>query len=320
MQEEKRRERVDREARCVMETLRDRLRWTPTLHRRGNSEDCCKVLMLTGSRVFETGGEISMDFITQRVEIDDPITGYMVRTTAGNQLQGFVWYTTFTVWTFFFKWDSSATQAGLRRKDAKAGRKIDVDGSLARELEMQCRSGHPDEEGVVFPNIAEVAVAGALGCGSKLMQRILDDIRDKGVYNYVVVQATEGSIKFYERFGFRRVGAVARYNKRYAGDPREVIGYRHWLHADEKLHVTDRPSYMMAYKVVGDRKPQPKTEARAASAYSLRSLGRRAASFLFDNRTRLLSPTSFSRNKRLAQPQVPEVVPSPPLKRRRVHS
>ena len=47
--------------------------------------------------------------------IDDPIRGYTVRThDHRRRLQGFIWFTTFTSWTHFFKWDSKCHAAGLR--------------------------------------------------------------------------------------------------------------------------------------------------------------------------------------------------------------
>jgi hypothetical protein len=49
------------------------------------------------------------------IYIDDPIRGYTVRTNDHRRrLQGFIWFTTFTSWTHFFKWDSKSPAAGLR--------------------------------------------------------------------------------------------------------------------------------------------------------------------------------------------------------------
>ena len=45
----------------------------------------------------------------------DPMRGYTVRTDdTHRRLQGFIWFTTFTSWTHFFKWDSKSPDAGLR--------------------------------------------------------------------------------------------------------------------------------------------------------------------------------------------------------------
>lgn len=74
-------------------------------------------------------------------------------------------------------------------------------------------------------------------------------------------QATNNSIPFYERFGFVRVGAVARYSKRKTGlGGGEIVGYRHWLATDEELHPSDKPSYMMARRL--KRHPTTRSGAR----------------------------------------------------------
>eukprot|EP00957_Ditylum_brightwellii_P041854 3170075-Ditylum_brightwellii.AAC.1 len=83
----------------------------------------------------------------------------------------------------------------------------------------------------------------------------LDDKAKRGCHNFVVLQATELSRPFYERFGFVRVGAVTKYeskelfsveqrsNYRHEGsndqqhkpeelsvDELKVVGYRHWTY------------------------------------------------------------------------------------------
>ena len=60
------------------------------MHRRGQSEE----------------EPLEFEYIMSRVDTDDPIRGYQVRTSAQGWLQGFCWVTTFTTWTHFFKWDS----------------------------------------------------------------------------------------------------------------------------------------------------------------------------------------------------------------------
>ena len=47
-----------------------------------------------------------------------------------------------------------------------------------------------------------------------LMNKIIYDLETPTCqYDYIVLQATENAVEFYERFGFVRVGAVARYEE-----------------------------------------------------------------------------------------------------------
>jgi hypothetical protein len=41
---------------------------------------------------------LSQDYIADRVMIDDPLCGYMIRTERSGWLQGFIIRTTFTTW------------------------------------------------------------------------------------------------------------------------------------------------------------------------------------------------------------------------------
>lgn len=190
---------------------------------------------------------VARDFIEQRADIDEPQRGYLVRVRDTGRLQGFIWATTFTHWVHYFRWDSLATPSGLRRPGAGDGRVLDADGSLAEALQAQPREGDPAVSGVVWPTIAEIALLGALGCGGYLLKLLLETLAAEAPqYRFVVVQATANSIAFYERHGFVRVGAVARYSRRRAGGAAETVGYRHWLATDEELHSSDKPSYMMA--------------------------------------------------------------------------
>jgi hypothetical protein len=70
-------------------------------------------------------------------------------------------------------------------------------------------------------------------------------------YDFVVIQATLAAVGFYERVGFRRVGAVARYAE--AGvqlAERPVTAYRHWAEANtsDELMAAEfgGASYLMA--------------------------------------------------------------------------
>ncbi|CAB9503715.1 expressed unknown protein [Seminavis robusta] len=139
---------------------------------------------------------------------------------------------------------------------------VDADGSLAMELEHQPRSGDPFEGGVVFEAVAEISLVGGLGCGEYLLRMALDSIRAKRSYKFVVLQATDASKTFYERFGFVRVGAICRYERK-DRDPSKpgsrpdtpIMGYRHWTHpneSDTSLQKHGGPSYMMCLKLPED--------------------------------------------------------------------
>lgn len=174
------------------------------------------------------GKPLSLEYIADRIDLDDPIRCYVVRSARERWMQGFLTMTTFTTWHAWFRWDSLAPQANLidysdrGRGLSKAQRKhrewmlqrtVDADGSLARELRDEIFDGNPDTNGVIYPHIAELSLLGALGCGRFLVQAAIDEIEsdEKSPYRYVVLQATEGSIPFYERMGFVRVGALCRH-------------------------------------------------------------------------------------------------------------
>ena len=204
-------------------------------------------------------GPLSRDYIRDRVDIDDPLIGYQLRHRTGGWMQGFIIYTNFTHWSHYFKWDSVHEASGVQAA-RKGSFKVDSDGSLAAELEKQERSGDPLAGGVVFPSIAEIGLVGGLGCGEYLLRMALDDIRTSGKYHYVVLQATDASRTFYEKFGFVRVGAISRYGPRVKGKRfhdtqvvlSNVVGYRHWTYAHESevsLGKHGGPSYMMARRI-----------------------------------------------------------------------
>ncbi|KAL3915459.1 MAG: hypothetical protein SGILL_005644 [Bacillariaceae sp.] len=190
---------------------------------------------------------LSLEYIADRLDVDDPCFGYIVRSKAG-QLQGFITVTTFTNWQKNFKWDSmhevafyydnedhgdsprspsprkpNGTGTPRRKRNAsprtptpmKRPRKrvVDEDGSLAKELQKTVRLGDPYNEGIVWPRIAEISLLGALGCGKALVQLVIEHLefqRASGSanYDYLAQQATDNSIPFYESRGFVRVGAV----------------------------------------------------------------------------------------------------------------
>lgn len=194
---------------------------------------------------------IPLTYIRDRIDIDDPLSGYQIRHRKGGWLQGFVMITPFTTWTCYFKWDSLHVKSGMVHSHHNCpDYNWDSTGSFSAELEEQPRSGDPHKGGVVWSTIAEISIVGGLGCGELLVKLALDEARCKG-YDYVVLQATETSRPFYEKLGFCRVGAVARYlRNKDKNTLRNVVGYRHWTYADEKnLEYHGRPSIMMAIRI-----------------------------------------------------------------------
>ena len=81
------------------------------------------------------------------------------------------------------------------------------------------------------------------------LQLALEEMEATGAYDYAVVQATESSAGFYDRMGFVRVGALARYvmpgvDYRKA----ETVAYRHFTGPDEDVAALDA-SIMMAIRL-----------------------------------------------------------------------
>ena len=155
---------------------------------------------------------LSLEYMADRLDVDDPLHAYLVRTSAGGMLQGFITLTTFTNWQSSFEWDSTHPRAFEygTRSDAV----VDSDGRLSRELQQTVRCGDVYNEGIVWPRIAEISLLGALGCGRLLVELAIEMLEGLPAancanYDYVVLQATENSIKFYEKMGFVRVGAVS---------------------------------------------------------------------------------------------------------------
>ena len=69
-------------------------------------------------------------------------------------------------------------------------------------------------EGVVWPQIAEVSLLGGLGTGRTLMDTVIAEVADRGDADFVVLQATDQAVPFYERLGFSKVGAVASFEEK----------------------------------------------------------------------------------------------------------
>lgn len=206
---------------------------------------------------------LSLDYLADRMDIDDPCFGYVVRTAekpargasehwAAGMLQGFITVTTFTNWHRSFRWDSQHPAAyaadcpDMEQARLAGDRKWDETGALARGLQAAVRCGDIWNEGIVWPRVAEISLLGAMGCGrvssivgrdrdirvltvldyktspvylhrSSLSQALVSLVIEelecmkataKHNYDYVILQATDNSIPFYEAMGFVRVGAL----------------------------------------------------------------------------------------------------------------
>lgn len=183
------------------------------------------------------GKPLSLEYIADRCDVDDPIFGYMIRTSKKDSnhpscdshwqegmMQGFVTCTTFTNWQKSFEWDSLHDSAFAYddtdlAEQMVSERKYDKDGSLAQELQNTVRCGDPWNEGIVWPRIAEISLLGAMGCGKALLNLVIEKLEcmppsSKFNYDYIVLQATNNSIPFYESMGFIRVGCITENNKR----------------------------------------------------------------------------------------------------------
>jgi len=225
---------------------------------------------------------LSQAFIKDRVRIDDPLRGYQIRHATGGWLQGFLVWTNFTVWTLDFQWDSTHPASGLPQYDVASEGLGDTndDGTLSEELQALPRGEQdPLDGGTVLKQVAEISLLGGLGCGELLLRKAIEDICDSKTsdncnYKYVVLQATEGSRRFYEKMGFVRVGAVCRYRwaeyctkgdisattgkkvdvQNVEGmevDPK-FHGYRHWTYTNEScksLNAHGGPSVMMCLRL-----------------------------------------------------------------------
>ena len=128
---------------------------------------------------------LSLEYLADRCDVDDPIWGFIVRSSAfasasikqniiipqKAMMQGFITVTTFTNWQKSFRWDSmhdsafSYDEPGMAQAMATKIRKFDENGSLASEIQNTVRCGDPWNEGIVWPRVAEISLLGALGCG-----------------------------------------------------------------------------------------------------------------------------------------------------------
>jgi len=189
---------------------------------------------------------LSESYILERLELDDPVQGFIVQTVPEKKMQGFIIFTNFTVWRKSFRWDSLSPNAGITPLD-KISHICDDGGSLSKELESLQREGDPEDRGIICHRIAEICLLGALGCGNILVRNALEQISKSQKYDYVVLQATKMAIPFYERMGFVHVGAVGRFKD----DPAmPEVPYRHW--SDVVGGETVEASYMMVKRVTSE--------------------------------------------------------------------
>ena len=174
----------------------------------------------TGVHIPATSSKpLSLEYLADRSDVDDPLWGYMLRDQPQGRLQGFVTVTTFTNYHRSFRWDSLHPVAfddehhHHHVHDPGHQPAVDSNGRLAQELQATVRAGDIYQEGIVWPRIAEISLLGGLGCGRTLLALVLEDLQHAKAsalahYDYVVLQATENSVSFYESMGFIRVGAL----------------------------------------------------------------------------------------------------------------
>ena len=123
---------------------------------------------------------LSLEYMADRLDVDDPLFGYMAVTEEQGWLQGFVTVTTFTTWHRHFRWDSTHPCSGMHgsgdalrplssSSSAHGGgvgggvARLQDDGELSTELMRETYAGDPAGEGIVWPRIAEIALLGAIG-------------------------------------------------------------------------------------------------------------------------------------------------------------
>lgn len=214
--------------------LSDRTAWFEALaemvllsNRAGEEHD--RRVKNAGGTLLHAGKPLGLEYMADRIDTDDPIWGWTIRSQKEGWLQGFVCVTTFTTWLRWFRWDTLCESAGVipyERTPLKLSpdearlqawfdqRVVDGDGRLARALNKQVCDGDWTDEGVVWPRIAEISLLGGLGCGGMLLDAALEEMLGTRQYDFVVVQATENAVPFYESRGFVRVGAIAKYEQK----------------------------------------------------------------------------------------------------------
>lgn len=191
---------------------------------------------------------LSEIYIRERIEYDDPLDGFVVRTKAEpHHIQGFIIATKFTTWRKTFRWAVDTPAAMITPSDHRL-HLTDRDGELTKSLQEAVREGPDSALGYKFPRICEISLLGGLGCGRALISRALSELRQSQKYDFVVLQSTKIAIPFYEKHGFVRVGAVTRFND---VECIPEVAYRHWSEIVNGEAV--EASYMMARRLKTSR-------------------------------------------------------------------
>lgn len=189
---------------------------------------------------------LSVSYIKERIEYDDPLEGFIVRTDSEPyQIQGFILTTRFTTWRKTFRWTFDEPAALITPVDHRM-HIVDNRGELTKELQSCERDDSNPSQGYSYKRICEISLLGGLGCGSALLSRALSELRQSEKYDYVVLQSTKIAIPFYEKHGFVRVGAVTRFNDI---ETLPEVAYRHWSEIVNGVAV--EPSYMMGRRLKG---------------------------------------------------------------------
>eukprot|EP00937_MAST-01D_sp_MAST-1D-sp2_P007940 g7940.t1 len=234
----------------VLERVRSRKRWRSEV--RGCVALCDEAARRASLRrdpeaeTFES--PLSEAYVQDRIELDEPLLGWMARERGGGRLQGFLLATNFTTWIAADHIRFHAPHAPSPSSAAEA---------LARRLNACARDGDPLTTGCVWSRVLELSVVGALGCGGALVRSLLQWLqaeqpqqpragggwgggegegqgqgRQRGLtcadgapYELLVLQATKNAVPFYERLGFVHVGAEARHFTRIEGGGHGAAGH-----------------------------------------------------------------------------------------------
>ncbi len=191
---------------------------------------------------------LSEIYIRERMEYDEPLEGFVVRTKGEpNHVQGFIIATQFTTWRRTFRFATDSPAALVTPTDHRLYL-TDRDCELTKELQQAVRVGPDAAQGYKYPRICEISLLGGLGCGGALISRSLSELRQAQKYDYVVLQSTKIAIPFYEKHGFVRIGAVTRFND---NESLPEVAYRHWSEIVNGEAV--EASYMMARRLKTSR-------------------------------------------------------------------
>lgn len=182
---------------------------------------------------------LNLNYIADRIDVDNLSHGFCVRDKETGWLQGFITATTFSSWHEWLHWDSLSVDAQLLPQPSSLEnsacemtpnptstssnsdrawnrvRKVDRDGRLSRKLEAEfVVDDSSGKHAKIWPHIAEISLLGGLGAGRFLVELLLERLEQpNSPYRFVVTHATHDSIGFYEKLGFVRVGALVRHRR-----------------------------------------------------------------------------------------------------------